>query len=57
MNKQIKQYAIETGLCPPEALDDPEGYDGYEYYDKLNKFIEFTKNYYVKRELAKITKS
>lgn len=52
MNKIIKQYAIETGLCPAEALNDPEGYDGYQYYDKLTKFVELTKKYYVEREQA-----
>ena len=53
MNKYIKKYAIDTGLCPPEALNDPEGYDGYEFYDKLTKFVDLTKKYYVEREIAK----
>lgn len=57
MNKTIKQYAIQTKICPPEALDDPEGYDGYEFYDKLTKFVELTKSYYVNRELAKTCKN
>jgi hypothetical protein len=50
MNKTIKKYAIQTKICPPEALNDPEGYDGYQYYDKLSIFIEMTKTYYVERE-------
>ncbi len=53
MNKDIKQYAINTGICPPEALDDPEGYDGYQFYDKLTKFVELTKTYYLEREKTK----
>jgi len=53
MNKTIKKFAIETNICPPEALNDPEGFDGYQYYDKLSKFVELTKAYYVDRELKK----
>lgn len=56
MNKTIKQYAIETKICDPKALNDPEGYDGYDYYDRLSKFIELTKKYYVERELGKLEK-
>jgi len=54
MNKIIKKYAIETKICPPEALTDPEGFDGYQYYDKLSKFVELTKAYYVEREMKKV---
>lgn len=53
MNPTIKQFAIETGICSEEALNDPEGHDGYAYYDKLSRFIELTKKYYVDREMAK----
>lgn len=53
MNNTIKQFAIKTGLCSAEALDDPEGYDGYAFYDKLTCFVELTKKYYLDREMAK----
>ena len=53
MNPTIKKFAIETKICAPEALDDPEGYDGYDYYDRLSKFVELTKKYYVDREMSK----
>jgi hypothetical protein len=49
MNRIIKKFAIDNNICAAEALDDPEGYDGYQYYDSLTKFIEQTKQYYTNR--------
>ncbi len=49
MNRTIKQFAIENEICPAAALEDPEGYDGYVYYDNLTHFVEQTKQYYMNR--------
>ena len=49
MNRTIKQFAIETKICSASALEDPEGYDGYAYYDNLTHFVEQTKQYYMNR--------
>lgn len=49
MNRTIKQFAIDTKICDAPALEDPEGYDGYQYYDNLTRFVEQTKQYYTNR--------
>ena len=49
MNQDIKEFAVEIGLVPRAALEDPEGYDGYMTYDKLNRFISFAKGVYTQR--------
>jgi hypothetical protein len=49
MNRTIKQFAIENKICHPAALEDPEGSDGYVYYDSLTRFVEQTKQYYTNR--------
>jgi hypothetical protein len=53
MNKDIKDFAVEIGLIPRAALEDPEGYDGYMTYDKLNRLISFAKEVYTKRAVDK----
>ena len=53
MNKDIKDFAVEIGLIPRAALEDPEGYDGYMTYDKLNRFISFAKEVYTNRAVDK----
>jgi len=53
MNKDIKDFAVEIGLIPRVALEDPEGYDGYMTYDKLNRFISFAKEVYTNRAVDK----
>ena len=49
MNNTIKEFAIMSGICEAKALDDPETFDGYKYYDKLTVFIEQVKKYYMDR--------
>ena len=49
MNNTIKEFAIMSGICEAKALDDPETFDGYKYYDNLTVFIEQVKKYYTDR--------
>ena len=49
MNNKIKEFAIMSGICEVKALDDPETFDSYQYYDKLTVFIEQVKKYYMDR--------
>lgn len=48
MNRTIKDFAIQCGVAPAQALNDPET-DGYRTYDNLTQFIEQTKQYYMNR--------
>ena len=49
MNKTIKDMAVQSNLCESTALEDPEGYDSYKYYDNLQLFVESVKHYYMSR--------
>jgi hypothetical protein len=49
MNESIKNYAIKYGIVSSQALNDPEGYDSYRTYDRMNLFISATKEYYLNR--------
>ena len=49
MNESIKNYAIKYGIVSSQALNDPEGYDSYRTYDRMNLFIGATKEYYLNR--------
>jgi phosphoglycerate-specific signal transduction histidine kinase len=49
MNEAIKNLAIKYGIVVDRALNDPEGYDSYRTYDRMNLFISATKEYYLSR--------
>jgi len=49
MNEAIKNLAIKYGIVVDRALNDPEGYDSYRTYDRMNLFISATKEYYLNR--------
>ena len=49
MNETIKNFAIKYGIVVDRALNDPEGYDGYRTYDRMNLFVGATKEYYLNR--------
>lgn len=51
MNKIIKGFVLDTEICDPAAVNDPERFDGYKTYDKLSDFIELTKQFYINRAL------
>jgi hypothetical protein len=49
MNPTVKSAAIISGIVDPDAVNDPEGYDGYETYDKVQHFVDIIKEYYIER--------
>ena len=49
MNETSKNFAIKYGIVVDRALNDPEGYDSYRTYDRMNLFISATKEYYLNR--------
>lgn len=48
MNRTIRDFAVGCEVAPAQLLDDPET-DAYRTYDRLTRFVEQTKQYYMNR--------